>query len=221
MKLKAQKNKIKQIIKLLEKEYGIPEQDGFPEPLDELVFTILSQNTNDRNRDRAWQNLWRVFPDYESILSSPRKKLEKAIRIAGLAEQKSKSIIVILKKLKKENGKFTLKFLKNYDRDKAREYLMSFKGVGPKTAACVLLFSLNKPAFPVDTHIFRVTKRLGLIPRKATPEKASAIMEGCVPQTWYHSFHINLIRHGRAICHPSNPECQRCVIKTHCNFYRM
>lgn len=212
-------NKIKKIIRTLEKVYGIPKRDGFREPLDELIFTILSQNTNDRNRDRAWEKLRRTFPDYDSILRAGFKKLEQTIRVAGLAEQKSRNIMAILKRLKKENGNFSLKFLKNYDKEKAKDYLLSFKGVGPKTAACVLLFSLNMPAFPVDTHIFRVTKRIGLIPQKTIPDKAHRILETIVPEEKYHSFHINLIRHGRTICHPSKPECEICPVKNFCQFY--
>lgn len=212
-------NKTREIVRILEKTYGIPERDGFKEPLDELIFTILSQNTNDRNRDRAWMELKRSFPNYESILNSSQKKLEKTIRVAGLAEQKSKNIIQILKKIKRENGKLSLNFLKGYNKKAALEYLLSLRGVGPKTAACVLLFSLNIPAFPVDTHIFRVTKRLGLIPEKTSAEKAHFILEAIVPQNKYHSFHINLIRHGREICHPKKPECTLCVIRTHCRFY--
>jgi endonuclease-3 len=213
------KNKIYRIIKILEENYGIPEWSGFSEPLDELIFTILSQNTNDKNRDRAFSELKKTFPDHKSILNSSQKKLERTIRTAGLAEQKSKNIKGILKKLKKENGKLSLKFLKNYDKENARNYLLSLTGVGPKTAACVLLFSLKMPAFPVDTHIFRVTKRLGLIPEKTGIEWAHRILEGIVPEEKYHSFHINLIRHGRKLCHPSKPECNLCPVRTLCNFY--
>lgn len=214
------KNNLTNIIKILENDYGIPEKSGFKEPLDELVFTILSQNTNDKNRDRAWSELKKNFHNYESILNSSEKELVKTIRIAGLAEQKSKNIFGILRQLKKENGKLSLKFLKNYNKERAREYLLSFKGVGAKTAACVMLFSLKKPAFPVDTHIFRVSKRLGLIPKKTTPNKAHEIMEGLVPEKKYHSFHINLIRLGRKLCHPSKPECPQCPLRTLCNFYK-
>lgn len=212
---------LKKIITTLEKYYGVPKVDGFLEPLDELIFTVLSQNTNDRNRDRAWQEFKKNFPSYESILNSSQKKLERAIRVAGLAEQKSKNIIAILKKLKEENGKLSLKFLKSYDKEKAREFLLSFRGVGPKTAACVILFSLKKPAFPVDTHIYRVSKRLGQLPLRTNPEKAHLIMERSVPEDKYTSFHINLIRHGRKLCHPSKPECPACPVRTLCNFYKM
>ncbi len=215
-----EKPELKGIIKALEKRYGIPFSDGFSEPLDELVFTILSQNTNDINRDRAWKKLKDNFPDWESVLNITQKKLKSVIRVAGLAEEKSKNILSILKKLKKENKKLSLKFLKDYDTEKARNFLLSFKGVGPKTAACVLLFSLKKPAFPVDTHIFRVTKRLGLIGNKITIEKAHKIMEAMVPSQKYHSFHINLIRHGRLICHPRAPECTICVINRYCKFFK-
>ncbi len=211
---------VKKIIKALERRYGIPSFDGFSEPLDELIFTILSQNTNDINRDRAWKKLKDTFPHWESVLNTTPEKLASVIRVAGLAQEKSKNILSILKKLKKEYKKLSLKFLKDYDREKARDFLLSFRGVGPKTAACVLLFSLKKPAFPVDTHIFRVTKRLGLIEGRITMEKAHKVMEKVVPSQKYHSFHINLIRHGRAICHPRAPECTICVINRYCEYFK-
>lgn len=218
---KTEQLKIKRIITTLEQYYGIPEAKGFLEPLDELIFTILSQNTNDRNRDRAWDNLKKTFPNYESILNTPQKFLRDTIRVAGLAEQKSKSIISTLKKLKKDYGKLSLKFLKNYDKEHARRFLLTLKGVGPKTAACVLLFSLKKPAFPVDTHIYRVSKRLGLLPARTNPEKAHLIMEQNVPEKKYISFHINLIHHGRKLCHPSRPKCSVCPVRKFCNFYKI
>lgn len=218
--MRAKVKKITKIIGLLERNYGIPEVDRFEEPLDELIFTILSQNTNDRNRDRAWAELKKAFPNFESILTEPRKKLERTIRVAGLAEQKSKNIVGILKKIKETKGELSLKFLKRYDKESARRYLLSFKGVGPKTAACVLLFSLNKPAFPVDTHIFRVTRRLGLVPKSATTERAHRILEGVVPEEKYHSFHINLIKLGRKVCSPKKPKCENCPLNSLCDFYR-
>lgn len=213
-------NKLTGIISALERTFGVPEVDSFSEPLDELIFTVLSQNTNDRNRDRAWRNLKKRFTNYESILSSPQEVLEETIRVAGLAEQKSNTIIGILKKLNTDYNGLSLKFLRDYKTDEARRFLLSFKGVGPKTAACVLLFSLKKPAFPVDTHIFRVTKRLGIIPERLTPEKAGLFLETTITKSKFVSFHINLIRHGRAICHPQKPECKKCILQKYCIFFK-
>ncbi len=200
--------------------YGAPEWREPLPALDELVSTILSQNTNDRNRDAAFDALKRRFPSWEAVRDADPEEVIAAIRPAGLANQKGPRIQAVLRQIADETGGLSLDFLKDWPAEKAHAWLMRFKGVGPKTAACVLLFSLKKPAFPVDTHIFRVTKRLGLIGNKITIEKAHKIMEAMVPSQKYHSFHINLIRHGRLICHPRAPECTICVINRYCKFFK-
>ena len=211
--------RLKTIIKILESRYGIPKKNGFREPLDETIFTILSQNTNDRNRDRAWTEIKKEYRGWTDVLDGGAERLKNTIRVAGLAEQKSRNIINILSELEQKYHALTLKFLSRYSNEDARKFLLSFRGIGEKTAACVMLFSLGKPAFPVDTHIFRVAKRLGLFPAKSTREKAHYLMEAIVPEKKYHSFHINLIKHGRMTCHPRSPECAICPVRKYCEFF--
>jgi endonuclease-3 len=164
-----------------------------------IVSTILSQNTNDLNRDRAFESLRRQFPSWESVRDADPAAVIAAIRPAGLANQKGPRIQQVLGEITAERGRLDLDFLKDLPLEEARAWLMKFKGVGPKTAAIVLCFSLNLPAFPVDTHIYRVTGRLGLRPEKMTVELAHAHLEGLFPPESYYAAHLNLIRLGREI----------------------
>jgi len=210
---------VKSINSLLEREYGLPRREKGTDPLEELIFTLLSQNTNDRNRDRAWEAMWKSFSTWEEIASAGgRAGLEKVIRTGGLARVKARRILAILKEIKRRYGRYDLSFVKRMSRDDARSLLLSFSGVGPKTAACVLIFSLGMPAFPVDTHIHRVTSRLGLIPPRTTREKAHEILEKIVPEEMYYTFHINLIRHGRLVCKAGSPLCGSCVLLKMCSY---
>lgn len=205
---------------LLLKHYGEPPLRRPLDPLSELILTILSQNTADVNSGRAYRALRDRFPTWEAVLEADPTELARAIRIGGLANAKAPRIQQILRKLKEERGDLSLDFLERMSVAEARAYLLALPGVGPKTAACVLLFSLHKPAFPVDTHVYRVTQRLGLIPLKATPEKAGLLLEELVPQKAYYPFHINLIRHGRAICKAAKPRCEICPIAQVCDYLR-
>ena len=211
--------KIRLIHNRLGKEYGIPKWEPGYDPLTELIFTVLSQHTSDKNRDTAFARLQKQFPKWEQVRDASVRAVESAIRSAGLGRIKSARIQALLRTINDRYGKLRLDFLQKLPTEKAKEILLSFDGIGPKTAACVLLFSLARPVFPVDTHIFRISKRLGLIPVKSDPDDAHRIMQELVPDKLMYPFHINLIRHGRAVCKSNRPICERCCIKDSCNYY--
>jgi endonuclease-3 len=187
-------------------------------PVDELVSTILSQNTNDINRDRAFNTLQMKFPTWEAVRDAKTKDVIAAIRPAGLANQKGPRIQKVLHAITEERGSLDLSFLKELPLEEARSWLTKFNGVGPKTAAIVLCFSLNRPAFPVDTHIYRVTGRIGLRPEKMTVEQAHPYLESLLPPETYYAAHLNLIRLGREICHARKPDCPHCPIRKLCDY---
>lgn len=187
-------------------------------PVDELVSTILSQNTNDTNRDRAFQALRAKFATWESVRDANAEEVVAAIRPAGLANQKGPRIQQVLRQITEERGSLDLSFLADLPLEEARNWLMKFNGVGPKTAAIVLCFSLGRPAFPVDTHIYRVTGRIGLRPEKMTVEQAHPHLESLLPPETYYAAHLNLIQLGREICHARKPDCPNCPIRKICNF---
>ncbi len=199
--------------------YGYPEWRNPLPPLDELVSTILSQNTNDLNRDRAFQALRIAFPTWEAVRDADRTSVIAAIRPAGLANQKGPRIQQILGEITLLRGELDLSFLAELPIGEARQWLMQFNGVGPKTAAIVLLFSLNKPAFPVDTHIYRVSGRLGLRPVSVSAEEAHTILADLLPPVSYYSAHLNIIRLGREICQARKPQCPRCPLQDLCVYY--
>ncbi|MCL5429129.1 MAG: endonuclease III [Chloroflexi bacterium] len=199
--------------------YGYPQwRNPFP-PLDELVSTILSQNTNDANRDVAFNALKQRFPTWEALRDAPVKQVKAAIRPAGLANQKAPRIQAVLRSITKARGELSLEFLRDLPAEEARAWLTQFKGVGPKTAAIVLQFSLGKPAFPVDTHIYRVTGRIGLRPAKMNVEKAHAYFENLFSPDSYYAAHLNIIRLGREICVARKPRCPECPLKNLCDYY--
>ncbi len=198
--------------------YGEPQRRRL-DPVSELVSTILSQNTNDVLRDRAFEELRRRFPTWEQVRDAPEAEIADAIRIAGLGQQKAASIKRALQHLSEEHGALRLDFLRAMDVEEAKKWLTAIKGIGPKTAAIILLFALDMPAFPVDTHVHRVTKRLGLIPPNASREKAHAILEALMPPETYYAFHLNLIRHGREVCRARQPRCEACVLNDVCDYY--
>ncbi|MBN1147719.1 MAG: endonuclease III [Anaerolineales bacterium] len=199
--------------------YGYPQWRERLPPLDELISTILSQNTNDVNRDRAFEALRQRFPTWEAVRDADEKELVDAIRTAGLANQKGPRIQNVLREITRQCAGLSLDFLETLPVEEARDWLMSFKGVGPKTAAIVLLFSLDKPAFPVDTHIQRVSGRLGLRPKEMNAEQAHQRLEGLFPASAYYPAHLNLIRLGREICHARRPECPACPLMDVCSDY--
>ena len=212
--------KIRRIIDLLEEEYGRPVRRTKESLLEQLISTILSQNTTDANRDRAFASLREKFPDLMSIASSSPAVVENAIRVGGLSGIKSKRIYSIVRSLERSKTGHDLGLDKGMGKEAVRERLMAFKGVGRKTADCVLLFGMNEDAFPVDTHVHRLSRRLGLVPPDTSRDGAAEILEGDVPSEDRYSLHVNLIRHGRRICRPQNPKCNECRLRRLCDYYK-
>ena len=214
--------KVRAIHKLLLEVHGEPDRSHM-DAVSELVCTILSQNTNDVNRDRAYTALRSRFPTWEQVRDAPTRQVVAAIRPAGLANQKGPRIQRVLRRITQldpTSGRLNIDFLADLPLEEARQWLLSLDGVGPKTAAIVLLFSLNRSAFPVDTHIHRVTTRLGLIPPGATAEKAHGILEALVPPELYYALHLNLIAHGRAVCKAQRPRCEVCPLQRYCDYFQ-
>lgn len=212
-------NKIQQVRQRLVDAFGLPEWRQPLSPVDELVSTILSQNTNDVNRDAAFEKLKARFPGWESVMVSPAEDVIDAIRIAGLANQKGPRIQAALRAISEfTGGQITLDFLNDMPAETARAWLTNLKGVGPKTAAIVLLFSLGIPAFPVDTHIYRVTGRMGLRPESLDVEKTHQYLEERIPPEYFYYLHLNIIRLGREICGARKWQCYRCPVEALCEF---
>ena len=186
--------------------------------IDELVSTILSQNTNDINRDRGFNALHAKFPTWEVVRDAKTEDVINAIRPAGLANQKGPRIQQVLRAISEERGTLNLDCLAGLPIEEARAWLTKFNGVGPKTAAIVLCFSLNMPAFPVDTHIYRVSGRTGLRPEKMTVEQTHPYLESLFPPETYYAAHLNLIRLGREICGARKPNCPQCPIIKLCDY---
>lgn len=181
-----------------------------------MVSTILSQNTNDDNRDLAFARLRQRFPRWEQVRDAPPEQIIEAIRPAGLANQKGPRIQAILRAITAERGSLDLGFLASWPPEKVERWLLQFKGVGPKTAAIVMLFSLGQPAFPVDTHIYRLSGRLGLRSPRSSAEKAHQELAALFEPQQYYPVHLNLIHHGRQICHARKPQCHRCILRDLC-----
>ena len=198
--------------------YGEPEWRPHLDPVSELVSTILSQNTNDVNRDVAFDRLRERLPTWEGVRDADGQVVIDAIRPAGLANQKGPRIQQALRFITEERGELELGFLADWPVQDAKAWLSSIKGVGPKTAAIVLLFSLGRPAFPVDTHVHRVTKRLGLIGLRVSREKAHVELERLVEPEMYYAFHLNLIRHGRQVCTSRIAHCESCALCDLCDY---
>ena len=196
--------------------YGRPVQRTHGRPVEELVRTILSQNTNDVNRDAAFARLRERFPTWEGVRDAPLEEVEEAIRPGGLAPQKAPRIQDALREL---DDNLDLSWLENAPRGEAIEFLTSLPGVGRKTAACVLIFSFGRPEIPVDTHVYRVGGRLGLFPPKASFDRAHDEMVAVVDPEDAYELHINLIRHGRAVCRP-RPRCDECALRRMCPYWR-
>ncbi len=212
------RDRVRDCIRILEEGYGIPEMDEI-DPVDLLVRTILSQNTSDTNSLRAFARLKRAYGDYESLLSAPAEEVASCIREGGLAEIKARRIQEVLLRIKNDRGAMDIHFLGEMDRDEAMQYLLALPGVGPKTASIVLLFAFGMPFMPVDTHVFRVSRRLGLVPDGLSVEKAQKALEGIVPPESYCSFHLNLISHGRRICRARGPKHEECALKECCDCF--
>lgn len=199
--------------------YGIPEWRNPLPALDELVSTILSQNTNDNNRDQAFLALRQRFPTWEAVRDADEQQVIDAIRPAGLGNQKGPRIQNVLREITRQRGELSLDFLAQMPDAEALEWLMAFKGVGPKTASIVLLFSLGKPAFPVDTHIYRVSGRLGLRPANMNADQAHTHLGQLFPAEAYYAAHLNLIRLGREVCQARRPRCSVCPLQDLCDYF--
>ena len=188
--------------------------------LDELILTILSQNTNDVNSFAAYESLRAKFATWDEVACADTRQIIEAIRAGGLAEQKAPRIKAILKEVYKSSGVYDIEHIRNMSMEEGMDYLLHFNGVGMKTASCVMLFSLGKPAFPVDTHILRISKRLGIVGEKDNAEKAMAVyMQHTDPKERY-KFHLDIIKFGREICHARNPECSKCGLRKSCLYFR-
>lgn len=209
--------RLRRCIDLLEGEYGLPKRRGLS-PVDLLVQTILSQNTTSANTHRAFDNLKRRYPDYGALLDAPDEEVAQAIRCGGLANIKTRRIKEALVAIKGRNGSIDLDFLRDAGPEEARSYLMTLPGVGPKTAAVVLLFAFKMPLLPVDTHVNRLSRRLGFVPEEASLEEAERTLEEITPKEKYCSFHVNLIRHGRAVCSARSPSCDGCILAEICPY---
>ena len=205
-----------QVHKTLLEAFGEPIWRNPLPAIDELVSTILSQNTNDVNRDRAFNALRAKFPTWGEVRDAKEKDVIAAIKPAGLANQKGPRIQKVLQEITKERGSLDLDFLADLPIEEARAWLTKFNGVGPKTAAIVLCFSLGIPAFPVDTHVYRVTGRIGLRPEKMTVEQAHPYLESVFPPETYYAAHLNIIRLGREVCNARKPLCPQCPVKSLC-----
>ena len=199
--------------------YGLPMWRENTPPMDELISCILSQNTNDTNRDRGFDALKERYPAWQDVVDAPTDELIDTIRVAGLSNQKAPRIQEVLRRIYAEHGDYSIDWLDEMPLEEARSWLTSLNGIGPKTAAIVLCFAFNRPAFPVDTHVHRVSKRIGFLPEKISAEKAHPVMEALVPPEDYYAFHINLIQHGRNTCNARSPKCERCPLTEQCDYY--
>ncbi len=204
------------ICRRLRREYGPVKLGRRLPPLDELIFTILSQHTSDSNSEAAFTSLQNRFADWDAVRRARVASIAKAIKSGGLANQKAPRIKAILQETHERHGSLSLDFLCQMPDDEAVEYLCGFNGVGPKTAACVLMFSCRKPVLPVDTHVHRVSKRLGLIDEKTNAERAHVELAELVPKDSVIEFHVQLIRHGRRVCTARSPKCEGCVLVDRC-----
>jgi endonuclease-3 len=211
--------KIRPVLRELDEFYGRKTREHDPDPLDVLVRGVLSQNTSDVNSGRAWESLMEAFGDWDSMADASHEEIADAIRSGGLADQKTETIQSILEWLG-EGGHYSLDFLEDMDSAEAEKLLKSIKGVGVKTARLVLLFGLDRPVFVVDTHVHRVSRRLGLIPPKADRRKAHLLLDELVPDEDKYSGHLNLIQHGRQTCRSQSPLCDECPVRRCCLYVR-
>jgi endonuclease-3 len=206
----------KRVLDALERRYGRPRPKRRLDPLSELVLTILSQNTSDTNRDRAFEDLRARFRTWDEVADAPRPAIERAIRKGGLARIKSGVIRDVLRRVRAEIGRMDLDHLRRLPMEQGRRWLLGFRGVGAKTAACVLLFSCGHPAFPVDTHVHRIARRLGWIPDKASADEAHLLLEASIPPRRRLAAHVNLITLGRELCRARRPACPECPLHRIC-----
>jgi len=217
--IKLMMKKVIRVDELLANNYGEKAFKPGPDPLTELVLTVLSQNTNDNNRDKAFKSMKGLFPRWTDVLMTTPAKLAGAIKVGGLAKIKSARIMKLLKAIKDTHGELSLDFLNEWPDNDVREYLLKIDGVGPKTAACMMAFALGREVMPVDTHVHRVATRLGIIPPKMTAESAHGYFLDFKDAVSLYQLHLNLIAHGRQVCRARNPQCAKCDLKRLCKYY--
>jgi endonuclease-3 len=206
------------IVQNLERTFGEPKLERKSDLLAMLVNIILSQATTDTNSRRTFQNLKKRFENWDAVAVADESEIADAIRLGGLANQKAKVIKNLLRDIKAMSGTLSLKFVEKMSDAEARDFLSQFRGIGPKTVACTLLFACHKEVFPLDTHIFRVLKRMGILPEKISDAKAHALLDELVPAGKFYSLHVNLIRLGRKICRPHEPLCETCPLVEYCDY---
>lgn len=213
--------KIQGVYEALVRRYGLQVWEPREKPLDELILTVLSQHTSDLNSGQAFRNLRHRFKTWEEVRDAAEAELADTIRSGGLANTKARRIKDVLQLIWEQRGDFDLDFLASLPLQDAKRWLMSLPGVGPKTAAVVLSFSLGRPAMPVDTHIYRVSRRVGLIGPKVSADKAHEILEGLLEPEQIYSFHLNMIRHGREVCKAQHPLHDVCVLAPYCDYLNL
>ena len=213
------RRKIKAIDRKLVEMYGNKIQSKYTDPTVELILTVLSQNTNDLNRDKAFSSLRTRFPDWSDIAEARASSIAAAIRVGGLANIKAGRIKRILRQIGEHSKEYSISFLSDKADNEAWDYLMSFDGVGPKTASCVMMFALGRDFMPVDTHVHRVSGRLGIIPDGMGADAAHEWFRDLKPPVSAYQLHLNLIQHGRTLCRPAKPKCAECRLTKYCDFY--
>jgi endonuclease III len=215
----ADREKVHAVHQRLVEAYGRLTVAPSGDPLDELIGTILSQNTSDVNSGRAYQQLRAMYPSWEEVLDTSDDELYQVIKPAGLGRIKAPRIKNTLREVLKRRGELNLDFLEHLPLEESKRWLTSLDGIGPKTAACGLLFALGRPALPVDTHVHRVSRRIGLIGPKIGADAAHMLLEATLPPEHIYEFHIDMIRHGRRVCHAQRPDCGKCVLRDLCDYY--
>ncbi len=212
--------KVIKIVATLEEKFGIPERTTDFDPLSNLILTVLSQNTNDKNRDQAYKRLKERFPNWEQVMQADVKEIEVAIRPGGLAKQKSERIKNILKWIHQEYGSLNLDALCKMKPREAIDKFCQLKGIGMKTISVVLMFSCGVDIFPVDTHVHRICRLVGLVPQNSSAEKTFWLMQPIIPKEKSFSLHVNFLKLGRAICIARKPRCEQCPINSFCDYYQ-
>jgi len=212
-------NKTERVCSLLDRAYGKRVFHPHNPPLDELILTVLSQNTSGINCARAYESLRRRFPSWENVMQADTHELEESIKIGGLCAVKAGRIKKLLQRIFDETGSLDISWLASKNIEHAREWLMSFEGVGYKTAACVMLFSCGMPALPVDTHVRRVAERIGLVRAGLSDAEIHKKLEQEIPAEQVYSFHLNMVEHGRRVCKAPKPKCGVCMLAEECCWY--
>ena len=213
--LQQKRTLLRKVDSLLSRQFG----DSSPNrknPVHELILTILSQNTSDHNRDLAFNHLLKRFPAWDEIAQAAPEEIEDAIRSGGLANQKSRRIKEILSWIESQSGEYNLDWLDNIPLENALDKLTSLKGIGIKTASVLMCFSFDAPVFPVDVHVHRICRRLGLAPEKGTAENTHFYMQPLIPENRWKELHLNMLKLGRSFCRPSKPDCQNCPLYRLC-----